>query len=92
MVITKTFSNITVTSLRSGVLNYEVDFGQKVLEVVPVQYLALSVTRDFETLIEVQQSQKQTPAHLRYKCKSGAFLSLCSIFKNQLPFSATEDD
>merc|ERR1712098_273575 len=54
----------------SGVLNYEVDFGQKVLEVVPVQYLALSVTRDFETLIEVQQSQKQTPAHLRINCPS----------------------
>merc|ERR1712112_817023 len=54
----------------SGVLNYEVDFGQKVLEVVPVQYLALSVTRDFENLIEVQQSQKQTPAHLRINCPS----------------------
>jgi len=52
----------------SSVLNVDVDFSQRVSGLVPINIFTFSVTRDIETILEVQQSVKTSPYFIRVNC------------------------
>jgi len=52
----------------SATANVDVDFEEIIAGLVPVNVVAISVTRDYETLIELQQSFKTSPYFVRINC------------------------
>merc|ERR1719481_2065809 len=49
-------------------LNFDINLAAKISGVLPVHSLVMSLTKDFMTLIEVQNNMKQSPYFLRVNC------------------------
>jgi len=52
----------------SSNLNFDIDLATRISGLIPVNSLSMGLTMDYETLIEVQQSIKQSPYFLRINC------------------------
>merc|ERR1719147_638573 len=52
----------------SALVNFDIDLSQKILGLIPINTFTMSLTKDLESLLEIQQNMKKSPYFLRMTC------------------------
>merc|ERR1719147_501597 len=52
----------------SALVNFDIDLSQKILGLIQINTFTMSLTKDLESLLEIQQNMKKSPYFLRMTC------------------------
>jgi len=52
----------------SALVNFDIDLSQKISGLIPINTFTMSLTKDLESLLEIQQNIKKSPYFLRMTC------------------------